>query len=290
MENAHPVLSKDAMHKQELDMLIARKSKERQEIYNTLKERKWFQETDPELQKKLLDLPDKGRENHDGFLKDLAQRPEVISNVKVERMIDLPRGSFALLPKFEVSRVDNPAVRYTYEYASWRNGPMSGEKGVVFVEKNGEATHFIVLHGDKFATGKKGFDSVGGFADLGSDGVSTINERTLKEMEEELGVKDIKLKRKIELGRVNTDVGMTNNEPGIFAAFVDASDAEKIPTNHVNGDIYELKSGAVVFPMSELPKVVMANSDSLFLSAIARSWASGAIALPQSVIGKSVAI
>ncbi len=288
MEHAAPVFTPDMIHAQEMTALMARATPERRAIFETLQEKKWFANTSPELQKTLLMLPSKGRENHDGFLQDLAKRPEEIANIKVERMIDLPRGSFALIPKFEVSRLDNPTMRYTYEYASWRNGPLSGEKGVVFVEKNGETTHFIVLHGDKFATGKKNFDSVGGFSDIGSDGVQTLNDRTIKEMEEELGVPNIKLTRKVDLGRVNTDVGMTNNEPGIFAAFIDAADAEKIPTNHINGDAYELKSGAIAFPMSELPKVVMANSDGIFLSTIARAWAKGVIQPPLGLEGKKV--
>jgi len=288
MEHTAPVFTPDMIHKQEMDTLLARTTPERRAIFESLSEKSWFANTSPELQKKLLTLPDKGRENHDGFLQNLAERPEEISNIKVERLIDLPHGSFALIPKFEVSRIDNPSMRYTYEYASWRNGPLSGEKGVVFVEKNGETTHFIVLHGDKFATGKKSFDSVGGFSDIGSDGVTKLDERTIKEMEEELGVPNIKITRKVDLGRVNTDVGMTNNEPKIFAAFIDASDAEKIPTNHINGDAYELNSGAIAFPMSDLPKLVMTNTDGIFLSTIARAWATGVIQPPLGLEGKKI--
>ena len=133
MEHPSAVLTREAIKKQEFDMLLHKSTPERRAIFEKLQEKKWFQKTDSELQKKLLALPDKGIENHDGFLEDLASRPEEISNIKVERMIDLPRGSFALVPKFEVSRVDNPNKRFTYEYVSWRSGPLTGEKGVVFV-------------------------------------------------------------------------------------------------------------------------------------------------------------
>lgn len=288
MEHPVTVLSGEAMKKQELDMLFNKSTPERRAIFEKLQEKKWFQKTDVEIQKKLLVLPDKGIENHDGFLEDLAKRPEEVSNIKVERMIDLPRGSFALVPKFEVSRVDNPSQRFTYEYVSWRGGPLTGEKGVVFVEKDGVTTHFIVLHGEKFATGKKSWDSVGGFADLGVDGVKTVADRTVKEVQEELGVPDMKILRKVDLGTVNTDVGMTNNEPGIFAAFIDGKDAAKISSQPVNGDMHELKSGAVIFPINELPKVVMVNTDGIFLSAIARAWARGIIPPPEGMLGKAV--
>jgi len=270
------------------EMFVANLTPERRVIFEKLREKKWFQETAPELQKQLLSLPSKGIENHDGFLADLADRPDTISNIKVERMIELPRGSFALVPKFEVSRLDNPSTRYTYEYVSWRNGPMTGEKGVVFVEDAGKTTHFIVLRGEKFATGKKSWDSVGGFADLHVDGITTQNERTVREIQEELGVPNLVLTRKVDLGRINTDVGMTNNEPGIFAAFVNGTDAQKISSKPLNGDIHELKSGAVVFPIDQLPQIVLTNSDGIFLSIIARAWAKGIIAPPQGITGTSV--
>jgi hypothetical protein len=288
MEHPIQVLSRDMIHKQEMDSLLARSTPERRAIFESLQEKKWYANTAPELQKKLLTLPDKGRENHDGFLQDLAERPEEISNIKVERMIDLPRGSFALVPKFEVSRVDNPAIRYTYEYVSWRTGPLSGAKGVVFVEKDGKTTHFIALRGEKFAAGKKVWDTVGGFIDLKSDGVRTLDDRTRHEIQEELGVDKLQITKVEDLGRVSSDSGMTNNEPGIFAAFIKDTDMKKISSKPVNPDVYELKSGAVIIPIEQLPKIVMENNDGYFLSTIARSWAKGIIAPPQGVEGKKV--
>ncbi len=286
----HPIqqISKDMMRRQELDMLLAKATPERRAIGEKLIAKSWFQNTDPDLQKTLLTLPSKGIENHNGFLEDLANRPEDISNVHVERMVDLPRGSFALVPKFEVSKKDNPSMRYTYEYVSWRNGPMTGEKGVVFVENGGKTTHFIVLRGEKFATGKPSWDAIGGFSDIGADGVNSLDERTVKEIQEELGVPDIVVKRKVSLGNINTDVGMTNNTPGIFAAFIDGTHASKISAKPLNGDIRELQTGAVVFPIDQLPNVVMTNTDSFFLSTIARAWAKGIIAPPSGLVGKNV--
>ncbi len=288
MEHPGLQLSKEAMHAQTLDLLLQKATPERRSIGEKLREKSWFKATDPELQKQLLTLPDKGKANHDGFLGDLANRPDELSDIKIERMVALPRGSFALVPKFEVSKKDNPSMRYTYEYVSWRNGPLSGEKGVVFVENGGKTTHFIVLRGEKFATGKPSWDSVGGFADLGVDGVTKLDERTAKEIQEELGIADIKVNRKVSLGKVNPDVGMTNNEPNLFAAFIDGDMASKIKQKPLNGDIYELKSGAVVFPIDQLPSVVMTNTDGYFLSTIARAWAKGVIAPPSGLGGKQV--
>ena len=179
-------------------------------------------------------------------------------------MVDLPRGSYALVPKFEVSRIDNPSVRYTYEYVSWRTGPLSGAKGVVFVEKEGQTTHFIVLKGEKFAPAKITFDTIGGFIDVGSDGVSSIHERTVAEIQQELGVPKLEVSRVVNLGNVLPDSGMTNNEPSLFAAFISDKDLGKISSTPVNPDVRELKSGAVIFPMADLPKIVMSNNDGYF--------------------------
>lgn len=286
----HPVaaLNQEGVIKQEIDLLLARATPERRGIFEKLQEKKWFQQTDPMLQKSLLELPSKGRENHDGFLDDLASRPEEIANIKVERMIDLPRGSFALVPKFEVSRLDNPSVRYTYEYVSWRTGPLSGAKGVVFVEKDGQTSHFIVLRGEKFAPAKPSFDTVGGFIDTSVDGSANIHEQTIQEIREELGVSDITVNKVEHLGTVLPDAGMTNNAPSLFAAFIGADDATRLSSQPVNPDIQELKSGAVIFPIDQLPQIVMENSDGYFLSTIARAWAKGIIAPPTGLTGRVV--
>lgn len=286
----HPVaaLTKEAVVKQEIQLLLKQATPERRSIFEKLQEKAWFQHTDPSIQKSLLTLPSKGRENHDGFLEDLAARPEEIANIKVERMIDLPRGSFALVPKFEVSRKDNPAIRYTYEYVSWRTGPLSGAKGVVFVEKDGQTTHFIVLRGEKFAPGKKTWDAVGGFLDKDTDGVRHIDERILHEVQEELGAPSVQVNKIVDLGRVMPDAGFSNNEPSLFAAFISDNDMQAISSQPVNPDVYELKSGAVILPMEQLADIVMENNDGYFLSTIARAWAKGVIAPPVSLSGKAV--
>lgn len=269
-------------------MVLERSTPERRAIYEKLSSKEWFRNTDTELQKKLMSLPDKGKKNHDGFLEDLADRPETVSNIKVERMIDLPHGNFVLVPKFEVSRKDNPNMRYTYEYASWLTGPLSGAKGVVFVETDGKLSHFIVLKGEKFATAKPGFDSVGGLMEKGTDGVETTEDRMKVEIGEELGNKDITVRRIQHLGSVHPDAGLTNERPDLFAAVIGAEELKKIHTEPVNGDITELQSGTVVVPIEKLPDIVMTNTDGFFLSIIARAWAKGIIPPPQTLEGKSV--
>ena len=91
MEVSPAAITQDAMRQQELALLLAKATPERRAIFEKLQTRPWFQKTDVELQKNLLTLPHKGKENYDGFLEDLADRPEEIANIHVERLVDLPR-------------------------------------------------------------------------------------------------------------------------------------------------------------------------------------------------------
>jgi hypothetical protein len=259
-----------------LDRSLSGASAERRDIFEQLKQRPWFRNTSLDLQIELAGLPAEAKCNFDGFLRDLANRPDRISNVNVISLERLARGNFAIVPIFNVQ--NDKGDRFTYEYVSWRYGPQSGVKGLVLIETGGVPTHFVVLRGEKFATGKIEADSVGGFIDLNVDGVLKAVDRVKKEIQEELGLPDVKLIRDpVELGKLAVDPGMTNNRPGLFLASIDASDAEKLQRNPINPDPYELAGAAIVYPISQLKEVVLRNEDSFFLSCVARAWASGAI-------------
>lgn len=259
---------------------------DRRAIVDTLKGRRWFQQTAPELQLRLSTLPQTGKENHNGFLKDLAARPEEMGGIKVQRLEDLAAGNFALIPKFAVE--NDKGDKFTYEYVSWRYGPESGAKGIVFVKgKDSKYTHFILLKGDKFATGKKEWDSVGGFADLKTGDpadkqVHTMLDRVNTEIKEEIGIEDIKIANVYDLGKLIPDAGMSNNQPNLFAAEIDGSEAKKIQAGKTapNPDVYELKAGAIVIPMEQLPEIIKNNNDAFFLAAISRSLSYGLIKFP----------
>ncbi len=247
----------------------------RQEIMDVLSGQAWFQATDVGLQLQLAHLPHDGPENCDGFLRDLAERPINIAGVTVLHMERLERGNFALTPIFRVVNVTG--TEYTYEYVSWRYGPLSGAKGVVFVQDNDEITHFIVLRGQKFATGKYEWDTIGGFIDLNVEGVTNVLQRISKEIKEELGLSDLQITRVIDLGTCTVDAGMTNNRPSLFAAFIDGSEKRRVPVYPDNPDEFELRSGVVVFPISQLLSQLETNTDSYFRSTIACVIARGIV-------------
>jgi hypothetical protein len=262
-----------------LEQISQELTPQRRMVVESLMERPWFRRTSKELQVELATLPQTGRENHDGFLADLAGRPDRIGGVEVVELLKLPRGNFALLPMFKVR--NEAGTEYTYEYVSWRYGPESGAKGLVFVENDGQISHFIVLRGDKFATGKRESDSVGGFMDLNVDGVTNALQRIKKELTDELGVPDLTVKNVYDLGEVVPDAGMTNNKPRLFATVIDANQAQRISEHPLNPDEYELKAGVVIIPISQLPGIIETNNDAFFLSAVARAAAKGIISFDQ---------
>jgi hypothetical protein len=225
-------------------------------------------------------LPQEGATNHDGFLDDLAGRASFLGGVQVDSMVALNRGNFALIPVFNVTNTEN-GQQYTYEYVSWRQGPHSGAKGIVFVRPplpGAQPTHFITLVGDKFAPGTLVDDTVGGFMDLGVGGVQKVMDRIGKEVREETGVEDLVIDEVVELGQIHPDVGMTNNYPSIFTAFISSAEAARIPVNPINPDTRELRSGALVTPMRNLRQFVLFNTDAIFHAAMLRAIANDTIA------------
>ncbi len=250
-------------------------SEARREIAAKLAAKPWFQASDPAIQSELITLPQEGAENHDGYLSDMAARPDHIGGVDVLKIHSLARGKFALITIFDVKNTES-GHEYTYEYVSWRYGSLPGAKGLVFVRpSSGEApTHFIVLVGEKFAPATKVYDSIGGFIDLGVEGVQTLLDRILLEIKQEVGLEDLEVDAVINLGQVYTDPGMTNSKPASFVAFINDKQASRIPADPVNGDVAELKAGALIAPMSSLRDMVRENTDALFCTALIKAVAS----------------
>ncbi|RIL06845.1 MAG: hypothetical protein DCC75_10520 [Proteobacteria bacterium] len=237
-------------------------------------QRKWFVNTSSDIRQTLAELPEQDPRNFNGFLLDLAERPERIANVTVESLAELVCGNYAVIPVFNVR--SDAGQLYTYEYVSWRYGSMSGVKGLILLENHERITHFIVLKGEKFATGKVEDDSVGGYIDLNVDGVTNLSQRIEKEIQQELGLPELVLKGDtILLGEMATDPGMTNNRPGLFIAILDVSLARQLESAARDPDERELRGEVCVYPIGRLQEVVRQSQDSFFLACVAKGWARG---------------
>ena len=238
------------------------------EAMQKIESKDWYKATGTEIQAQLKNLSSKW----DGFLIDLAQRADIIGGLNVLSMEKLVCGNFATIPMFSV--VNQKGDRYTYEYISWRQGPASGAKGMVFISDDmGKITHYVDMKSEKFAAGgKTSTDAIGGFVEkIDEDGINKLLATFLRECKEELGVTETSINEIIPLGSVALDYGMTNNCPDIFAVVM------KMPQIGKNTDLLEVTSAISIRPIDNLKEDIKSNKDGFTSIVIAKLWANGKI-------------
>jgi len=236
-----------------------------------LAKRPWFIATDPTIQEEILALP----EDFAGFLEDLASRPDEIGELEVLKMTKLGRGNFLILPVFQVrSNITNQI--FTYEYASWKTGSHPGARAIIFLETDGEITHFMVSQTHNFSTGREDLESIGGlYVHFLAKTVQNLPKKIEQEICFHLGVDHLEFKKVIALGEAHPDIGMTNNVSDLFAAIIDISDVPNLTTKSDFREThkpvgFELK----IIHISEFMEYLGKIKDNYFLSAAARVLAS----------------
>lgn len=255
-------------HTQNLSDYISTLSPSRQAIAGRLFTHDWFKATDPDIQKEVLGLP----EDHDGFLLDLASRPDEIGELDVLRMTKIGYGNFLILPVFEVrSHITNQI--FTYEYASWKTGSNPGARGIIFLETEGQISHFLVGVMHKFSSASEVYESIGGlYLHFFENKPINFPKKIEQEICFHLGVDKLDFKKVIDLGRAHPDFGMTNNVSDLFAAVLDITHLPKIAAKESFRNThkpvgFELK----IVPISELSDYVSKIEDNYFLSALAKA-------------------
>lgn len=247
--------------------LLPTLSPNRQALAEKLSKHSWFVATDPQIQKELLTLP----EDHEGFLTDLASRPDEIGEVDVLKLTKIGYGNFLLLPVFEVrSNITNQI--FSYEYASWKTGSNPGARGVIFLENKGKITHFLVGVMHKFSTGTEVFESIGGlYLHFFENKPFNFPKKIENEICFHLGVDNLEFKKVIELGTAHPDYGMTNNTSDLFAAIVDISHLPKLtPKPNFRTTHKPVGFEIQVVPIEKLPEYLGKIGDNYFLSTIAK--------------------
>lgn len=240
----------------------------RNQALETIKNKDWYKATTPEICTQLENLSSKW----DGFLIDLSLRKDIIGGLRVIAMDKLLCGNFAAIAMFSV--VNTKGVNYTYEYISWRQGPSSGAKGMVFIsDDTGKITHYVDIKAEKFAAGgRTSTDAVGGFVEVIDEaGINKLLATFLRECKEELGVTETSISEIIPLGSVALDYGMTNNCPDLFAVVM------KMPKIGKNTDLLEVTSSISIRPIGNLKEDIKSNKDGFTAIVIAKLWAVGKI-------------
>ncbi len=218
-------------------------------INNALRAHTWFERSDLSEKVRLLELP----ESCNGFLDHLSKRPKTGGGVELIRIahVLIPPGAiFGIFINFEVKQINPPHNTYFYQYFSWKQGPLSGAKGVVLIRSGGCITHLICLHGFSFATGTDVFGLPGGFME--EDDAFRADMRFLTELFEEMGFDDVPTNDLIDLGLVHADPGLTNNCPRLFAAVIDMDDVSQLNLHHTNLDRFEMSRKVIVVPAEKL--------------------------------------
>lgn len=259
---------------------------ERAEILSRLETKPWYVAADFDVKATVVGLP----MDYNGFLEDLAARPDekLPDGTRQLKLLKVTTMPFSLVAV--VFWVETPAgLRYwdqfvgkgkdkkpgpclkqaTYEYISWKSGPVSGTKGIVRLMDNGEPTHIVIVRAAKFATAKLEYDIPGGFGDPASP---TLRDDFLREVAEELGFPQGKLPTVLathELGRLLVDGGQGNNRPYLFCADIDAAEAANINADE-NPDQWELHGGAMIIPIDKVHDLVQVDEDAYFGSVLLR--------------------
>lgn len=228
---------------------------------------------------RLLDLP----EDCNGFLQHLAERPVQGGGVRLVRLAHLlmpPTRIFGIFVNFEVIQLQDPFNTYHYQYFSWKQGPLSGAKGVVLIRSGDRITHLLCLHGFQFATGTEVFNLPGGFME--DDDEMSADLRFATELFEEAGITDSSVTT-LDLGVTHPDPGLTNNQPRLFAAIVDTDNAMALDRHHTNLDRLEMSHSVVVLPIEQIwgPRgLVERNSYAFFHVCLTRLQNRGLIPPP----------
>lgn len=251
-------------------------------IREKLASRMWFQASALGTQRQLLDLP----VDCDGLLEHLANRPDEGGGVRLtmidEVLIPKARPIFGIFIVFVVQNLSDPNKRFCYQYFSWKQGPLSGAKGLVLVRKGNAITHVCLLRGFSFAVGGETFDCPGGFSDPAKkeEGAKAMVKRFLIEVQEELGIVEPQVVETLELGSLLPDRGMTPNQPMLCAVVIEGAE---INPAHQNPDPFEMRSGAIIVPEANLwgaNGFIQCNTDAYFLATLARLIGLGVIKSP----------
>lgn len=250
-------------------------SKERVDILLRLETKKWFKNTDLSIQKELLKLP----EDFNPALYDLAERPGEIGNIEVLKLQNLKIGRLYLLFDFSIrSTLNNQVMGYEYTVSKYGKNP--GFKGLIFVEVDGQIKYFLIKRVPRFPLGNEAYDSVGGFIQFQNNKLLNLPKKIEDEIKRQLGLKDLVIKRFIDLGQMHTDTAMTNTHVSIFAAVIDGSEAERI--EKLLGKPFNTKTisfDLLIEPIERLREYIHKVDDSYFHVCVSRLLSMGIIKL-----------
>lgn len=264
------------MSSEKIRKIIDSSTPARRSMIDKLLHLPWFRDSSEETQKEILTLP----EDFNGYIEDLTNRPDEIGSLDIIRLSKIIKGSFLITSIFIVRSATNNQ-EYTYEYVSWKTGSYTGVRGIIFLERNDQITHFLVSKKFRFSTSEEEMESIGGlFSHIENNQILNLPKKIEDEIRFHLNLPKIKFTRIIDLGRVNPDFGMTNNSATVFVAIINI---DHLPHDIVQNNFrtshkllnFEIK----IVNIKEFPDYVQKIHDGYFLAAAAKILTSDKINL-----------
>jgi len=248
----------------QIDRLILKLPPNRQLLGHLLMDKNWFKNTDFNLQKQILELPD----NFEGYVFDLTQREDKFDSKEVVKLVKLSIGEHLIITVFDL--YSSKTKKHTLkEYVSWCLGRHPGLKGLILIKTGNKITHFVTTKAEKFPIGHATFDAVGGLTQYSSNQIIHLSHQIKAAIQKKLNINQIEILDIYDLGRLEVDNGLTSNHPGIFAVTIDGGKLS-VSSNSSKVDI---------IPIEQLESYISKVDDSFFLAIISRLLAKKIISL-----------
>ena len=261
-----------------IEELASTLSEGRKDLLVRLLERKWFKNTDFDLQEELITLP----EDWDGYLVDLTKRKDEIRGLTILKLTSIQRGDFMAFTRFLVRVIHtNQEINYR-EYVSYKYGSNPGYKGIILLEVDGEIKYFVIKRAEKFPIGEPVYDSFGDMIQFKQGQLANLPKNAEKEIKRQLGIDELNIKRFIDLGQMYSDVGKSDQHYSLFAAVIDVTQkAEDIKSlkDKLITNTKMISFEVLVEPIDRLREYIHKVDDSFFLAIILRLSSLGIIKL-----------
>jgi hypothetical protein len=239
----------------------------------------WYKNSSKEIQDALINAP----ESFEGFLTELSERPEIIGDFRVTKMIAINFGNHMSLPVFEIKNEKNGEVS-EYEYIGRKRGPRHSVRGLIMLEKDGEMQYFIIRKSQRFAVGAEVWESIGSIYDpseeIRNDKYKFKNYLET-EIAEQFGLPKVTFERFYDLGMIYPDVGMSSHKVSLFAGVLKGDEwnfaIETLGNKTIFKKNYEYKY--VFVPASELLDYLVKTNDAHILAIFGRLQALNVVKL-----------
>lgn len=242
---------------------------DRKKAEDLLRSRLWFKNTNQKIQRQILDLP----ERSNGFINDLADRPEKFGDFEIIRMNIFTYAKPFAFCSFEVKSNFTGEI-YQIVVNSWDKGMFHSLRGIILLESNGKISHFVLRNVQRFSASKEMSESLGSIYPpenfrSGNKLPVVYLENKIQEM---MRLPKIKIEKCFDLGQIYPDPGMSDNIVSLYAAVIKIKSPEEFES-YIKDKKYDDRNYTFSFsmrPVEELLNFLSQTQDSFLLAIFGR--------------------